>query len=116
MNILIAQPRLEKELTQLEEEISRPDIDIVIFPEGYINNNLDLACELARKHSKVIISGYKKPKDRAIIIDREGRILFDRAKYDESILVKAEGKVIGLILCDELVIQGMSASYWCRDV
>ena len=109
MNILIAQPRLEKELTQLENEIStNPDADIFIFPEGYINHNIELACELAKKHSKFIISGHKKPKDRAIIIDREGMILLDRAKYDESALVIIDDKIIGLMLCDELVLQGMS--------
>ncbi|TVX96313.1 hypothetical protein [Cohnella terricola] len=109
MNILIAQPRLERQLTQLEYEMSaHSDVDVVIFPEGYINHNIEHACELARKHSKIIISGHKNPKDRALIIDREGRILLDRAKYDESALVETEGKVIGLILCDELIIQGMS--------
>ncbi|WP_373231351.1 hypothetical protein [Cohnella sp.] len=109
MNIIIAQPRLEKELKQLEAEINaHPDADVVIFPEGYINHNIELACEFARKNSIIIISGHKKPKDRAIIIDREGRLLLDRAKYDNSTIVETEGIHIGLMLCDELVIQGMS--------
>jgi hypothetical protein len=109
MNILIAQPLLEKELKQLEREIqSYPDVDVLIFPEGYVNNNVELACDLARKFSKIIISGHKQPKDRALIINREGQILLDRAKYDESILVESEGKIIGFMLCDEIVIQGMS--------
>jgi hypothetical protein len=109
MNILIAQPRLEKELKQLEYEIiAHQHVDVVIFPEGYINHNIEIACELAKKHSKLIISGHKKPKDRAIIIDREGKLLLDRVKYDESTLVETEGIIIGLMLCDEIIIQGMS--------
>lgn len=109
MNILIAQPRLEKELNQLEHEIkNHPDADVIIFPEGYINNNIEQACELARNFSKIIISGYKKPKDRAVIISRDGELLLDRAKYEKSTLVEVEGILIGMMLCDEIVIQGMS--------
>jgi len=38
MNILTAQPLLENELKQLENEIeSRPEVDVIIFPEGCIN-------------------------------------------------------------------------------
>ncbi len=109
MKLLIAQPRLEKELRQLELEMrSHPEADVIIFPEGYINHNRDWACELARKYSKIIISGHKKPKDRAVVIDREGKLLLDRAKYEDTKLFEVEGNVVGLMLCDELVIQGMS--------
>lgn len=109
MNLLIAQPRLEKELKQLELEMANhPDSDVIIFPEGYLNRNIDQACELAGKYSKIIISGHKNPKDRAVVIDREGKLLLDRAKYDPTALVETEGKIIGLMLCDELVLQGMS--------
>jgi hypothetical protein len=109
MNILIAQPKLEKVIKQLESGIcSNPDADIFIFPEGYLNNNVHDACELARMYKKMIITGHKKPKDRAIIIDRNGKVFLDRAKYDASIIVEVEGINIGQILCDELVIQGLS--------
>jgi hypothetical protein len=108
MNILIAQPKLEKEIKQLEHEIqSNPTADIVIFPEGYLNHNVDSACELARNNKKMIITGHKKPKDRAIIINRNGKIVLDRAKYDPSLLVEEEGIRMGHILCDELVLQGL---------
>ncbi|NMO98185.1 hypothetical protein [Paenibacillus lemnae] len=109
MNILIAQPLLEQELKQLEHELqNHPEVDVFIFPEGYINDNFELACNLAKQYSKIVISGYKRPKDRALIIDREGRALLDRAKYDDSILVEIDEKKIGLMLCDEIVIQGMN--------
>lgn len=109
MKLLIAQPRLEKELRQLElEMMNHPEADVIIFPEGYINHNIDCACELARKYSKIIISGYKNPKDRAVVIDRDGKLLLDRAKYEDTKLVEVEGNVIGIMLCDELVLQGMS--------
>ncbi|MFC5529971.1 hypothetical protein [Cohnella yongneupensis] len=109
MKILIAQPQLEKELKQLEHEIkNHRDVDIIIYPEGYINHNIELARELARNYSKIIVSGHKLPKDRAIIISREGELLLDRAKYDKSTLVEVDSLVIGMMLCDEIVIQGMS--------
>ncbi|MGM0883066.1 MAG: hypothetical protein ACQEXQ_18770 [Bacillota bacterium] len=109
MKILIAQPKLEKEIKQLEQEaLNHPSVDIIIFPEGYMNHNVELACELAKTSNKIIISGHKKPKDRAIIINRNGVICLDRAKYDSSVIVEVEGKRIGHILCDELVLQGLS--------
>ncbi|TFE19663.1 hypothetical protein [Cohnella luojiensis] len=109
MNILIAQPKLEKEIKQLENEVhSNPSADILIFPEGYLNQNVDLACKLAEKYEKIIVSGYKWPKDRAIVINRNGKIILDRAKYNKSTIVEADGISIGHMLCDELVLQGMS--------
>lgn len=109
MNIIIAQPKLEKGITQLEEVLlSHPSADLLIFPEGYLNDNLEAARELAKKHNKTIITGYKRPKDRAVIIDHNGQLLLDRAKYDHSPVVEVRGVRIGIILCDELVLQGIS--------
>ncbi|MCQ4088414.1 hypothetical protein [Saccharibacillus sp. JS10] len=108
MKILIGQPKLEKSLTQLEAELmnNQHAIDLAIYPEGYLNQNVKEACALAKAYDTAIISGHKKPKDRAIIINRVGEIKLDRAKYDESPIVKVEGIHIGFILCDELVLQG----------
>lgn len=109
MNIIIAQPKLEKGITQLENAfLSHPSSDLLIFPEGYLNNNLDAARELARRHNKTIVTGYKRPKDRAVIIDHNGQLQLDRVKYDPSPVVEVDGLRIGLILCDELVLQGFS--------
>lgn len=58
MKILIAQPKLEKEIKQLEQEVlHHPSVDIIIYPEGYINHNVDFACELAKLANKMIVSG-----------------------------------------------------------
>lgn len=108
MKILIGQPKLERGVKQLSEEIVRnPQVDMVIYPEGYLNQNVEQACMLASTYNTMIISGYKKPKDRAIIINRLGEVVLDRAKYD-SFKVVEEGKWrIGHLLCDELVLQGL---------
>jgi len=108
MNILIAQPKLEKELIQLEHELrSHPEADIAIFPEGYLNHNIDLACSLAKRYGTIIVSGHKRPKDRFVIIDRNGEILADRAKYEPSEITTVDDLKIGAMLCDELVLKGM---------
>ncbi|WP_168928799.1 hypothetical protein [Paenibacillus dokdonensis] len=45
MKIVIGQPKMEKELKQLEEELMvHPNADMFIFPEGYIHANLEQAC------------------------------------------------------------------------
>lgn len=109
MNILISQPKLEKELTQLEHELrTHPEADIVIFPEGYLNQNVAEACSLAKQYGKIIITGHKRPKDRVIIINADGDIVMDRAKYDPAEIVSIQHLSVGTILCDELVLQGMS--------
>ncbi|PYE42096.1 hypothetical protein HUB98_24160 [Paenibacillus barcinonensis] len=108
MQILIGQPQLESGLKQLETDIRNNQdlIDLVIYPEGYLNQNVEEACLLAQAYKVTIISGHKKPKDRAIIISRSGEIKLDRAKYDSSPIVEVEEVHIGFILCDELVLQG----------
>lgn len=41
---MIAQPKLEKEIKQLEQEVHHhPSVAIIIYPEGYINHNVDFA-------------------------------------------------------------------------
>ena len=65
MKLLIIQPKLEKSLDQLENELQKhPAVDIVIFPEGYLNENVVRACQLAKKHNTVLIGGYRKPLER----------------------------------------------------
>lgn len=114
MKILIMQPKLENKIDQLESElVNNPEVDIVIFPEGYLNENIQQACTLAKNYNKILIGGHRRlnerPKDRAIIIDRSGQIILDRVKYSQTEFVYVEGIKIGHILCDELVIQGVKA-------
>ncbi len=112
MKILIVQPKLEKGIDRLEQELRQhPEADIVIFPEGYLNSNIAEACQIARRTNTTIITGYRNPKDRAIIIDASGSTLLDRAKYSPYEFVEASGLTIGLILCVELVLQALDESF-----
>lgn len=108
MKILIAQPKLEQSVEQLKLELeSNPSVDIAIFPEGYVNQNIEAARDLAKQYDSIIITGHKNPKDRALIINRKGEVILDRAKYDKSVIVTETELRIGHILCDELVLQGL---------
>ncbi|PZD96984.1 hypothetical protein DNH61_04880 [Paenibacillus sambharensis] len=112
MKILICQPKLEPKLRQLHHElIAHPGIDAVIVPEGYMNENVEEACQLAHEFKVAIIGGYRRmqerPKDRAIAIDREGRIVLDRIKYSDTAFANVDGWRVGHILCDELIQQGL---------
>ncbi|KQX68251.1 hypothetical protein [Paenibacillus sp. Root444D2] len=112
MKFLIIQPKFEKNIVQLETELrNNPFADVVIFPEGYLNENVEQACILAKNYNKILIGGHRRlndnPKDRAIIINRSGDIVLDRIKYSQTIFKSVEGLKIGHILCDELVKQGV---------
>ncbi|UQZ32723.1 hypothetical protein C2I18_03615 [Paenibacillus sp. PK3_47] len=112
MKFLIIQPKLEKHIVQLEQEIrENPGADAVIFPEGYLNENVEQACILAKDHNKILIGGHRRfndsPKDRAIIIDRSGNVILDRVKYSDTVFQTVEGLKTGHIICDELVKQGI---------
>ena len=85
MKILIGQPKREPALDQLERELrSNPDVDIVLYPEGYLNQNVEEACRLAATYETMIVSGHRrldeKPKDRAIIMNKAGDIVLEKAK------------------------------------
>jgi len=112
MKILILQPKLEPAIQQLEQELNRrPEVDAVLFPEGYLNENVPQARALAAKHGVALIGGHRnfqeRPKDRAIIIDGRGEVVLDRVKYSETSFAAVNGFKIGHILCDELVVQGL---------
>ncbi|WP_405078727.1 hypothetical protein ACI48J_13820 [Paenibacillus chitinolyticus] len=106
MRILVSQPKLERNLEQLQAELMMyPDITAAVFPEGYLHTNLPRACELAALKRTLLISGSKNPKDRAVIINRGGEVVMDRAKYSGYESVLEEGLLITPILCDELVLR-----------
>ncbi|MGE6226350.1 hypothetical protein [Paenibacillus chitinolyticus] len=105
LKILVSQPMLERNLEQLQAELERyPDVAAAVFPEGYLHTNLSRACELAACTRTLLISGSKNPKDRAVIINRQGEVVIDRAKYSGYESALEEGLVITPILCDELVL------------
>ena len=61
MHILIGQPKQETDLQQLRREIAAyPDIDIVLYPEGYCRQT-DLAtlCQLAKQYTTMIVTAYR---------------------------------------------------------
>ncbi|GIN72874.1 hypothetical protein J14TS2_33490 [Bacillus sp. J14TS2] len=117
MKFLIIQPKLEKGIEQLESELkNNPFVDAVIFPEGYLNENVEQACILAREYNTVLIGGYRKlqdkPKDRVLIINRKGEVVLKRVKYTTTSFVVEEGLKIGHILCDELIVQGIKGAQY----
>jgi hypothetical protein len=113
MKILVGQPIYEKTTEQLEKEIrDNPNIDMVIYPEGYLSDEETLltACGIAKKYSKTIITGYRgKNKDRALIINNSGEKVLDRAKTpeDEDLyspsVIENDGLRIGYLLCREIL-------------
>lgn len=113
MRILIGQPIHEITTEQLQKEIkNNPNIDIVMYPEGYLSDEMALvaACKIAKKYSKTIITGYRSNnKDRALIINSLGEKILDRAKTpeDEGLyspsVVDNDGLRIGYLLCREIL-------------
>ncbi|MEF3306013.1 hypothetical protein [Paenibacillus sp. GYB003] len=115
MKLLIVQPKLEPRTDRLELELNRrPDADMAIFPEGYLNQNVEEARRLARSSDTILATGHRrtdeKPKDRAIVIDRSGDIVLERAKYGAPEIAIAGGRRIGFVLCDELVLRGLGGA------
>lgn len=113
MKIVLIQPKLEKTIGQIADEMhNHPDADILVFPEGYLNENVEEACSLAKRYRTIFIGGYRRlqeqPKDRALIINRAGEIVLDRVKYSETVFVREEGLTVGILLCDELIKMGLS--------
>ncbi|MCM1991727.1 hypothetical protein [Oceanirhabdus seepicola] len=121
MKILIGQPKKEHEIEQLKNEIKiNKGIDIVLYPEGYLTNEktLEYACDLAKKYSKTIITGYldtitpnpnSSVTNRAVIINQFGEKILDRAKtpinenlYSPSV-IDYNGIKIGYLLCREIL-------------
>lgn len=115
MRVLIGQPLHENKIEQLKNEIKiNKEIDIVIFPEGYLSNEraLESAREIAKKNKVTIITSYRLDnKDRALIINNLGEIVLERAKTPpdgdikiyEPTSVNINENVIGYLLCMEIL-------------
>ncbi|MCG7375866.1 hypothetical protein MH215_02595 [Paenibacillus sp. ACRSA] len=111
MRIIIGQPNLEPGLIQLEKELREyANADILLYPEGYLNQNVEEACRLAATYGTMIVSGHcrldERPKDRTIIIDQHGQVVMEKAKYTPAVVVKQQDVAISTLLCDEIVLQG----------
>lgn len=115
MKVLIGQPIHEKGIEQLKNEIkANREVDIVLFPEGYLCNEeiLKETCELSKVYSTAIITSYRKDnKDRAVIINKAGKVILERPKtvpdeiteLYEPLTIEYEGSTIGYILCMEIL-------------
>jgi len=111
MKILIGQPKHDNALSQLKIEINS-DVDLILYPEGYLSmQKVEKTCKLAKDHKKIIVTGYKDAlnKDKALIINKDGKRILDRDKtpinkelYD-PLIVNIEGKTLGYILCMEIL-------------
>jgi len=78
MRILIGQPKFETGILQLTNDIQmNSNIDLVLYPEGYLDSEkaLEEACTLAKTNNIIIISSLRKNnKDIAISINSKGNI------------------------------------------
>ncbi|WP_214795078.1 MULTISPECIES: hypothetical protein [unclassified Exiguobacterium] len=112
MNILIGQPKMERNLEQLKLEIeSNPTVDLILYPEGYCTyTELDRVRELAIQFKTSIVFGYRDEsnKDRVLIINNKGETLLTRRKTpeDELLLMPSTAtdgsEQYGYLLCREI--------------
>ena len=115
MKVLIGQPIHENGIEQIKNEVkSNNEIDIVLYPEGYLSNEetLEGACSIAKENNIAIITSYRtNNKDRAVIINNHGDKILERAKtpadeYEElysPLVVKYNEIEIGYLLCMEIL-------------
>ena len=118
MKVLIGQPIHENGIEHMKNEIKiNEGIDIVLYPEGYLENEkaLECACKIAKDYNITIITAYRhENKDRAVIISNQGEKVLDRAKtppYEQEKLyppltIEYNGMTIGYLLCME-ILKGM---------
>jgi hypothetical protein len=86
MKILIIQPKLEQQIEQLEHEIQmNSSVDVVIFPEGYLNEYVEQACVLAKSYNTVLIGGYRNLQARPKT-SRRPAIMHKLRKYSDLVI------------------------------
>jgi len=115
MKILIGQPLHENGLKQISNEIIKNrEVDIVLYPEGYLANEelLKDVCNIAKEYRVMIITSYRmNNKDRAVIINNHGEKILERAKTppDDNeklynpLVVNYNKMNIGYLLCMEIL-------------
>lgn len=112
MKILIGQPKMEQHLEQFIQDIkANPAVDLMLYPEGYCQyTHLDEVKELAKTFQTAVVMGYRNEQnvDRALIINKRGETLLDRAKTPEAMplfmpsTVDDDGLRYGYMLCREI--------------
>ena len=112
MRILIGQPKMEQHLEQFIQDIkANPAVDLMLYPEGYCQyTHLDEVKELAKMFQAAVVMGYRNEQnvDRALIINKRGETLLDRAKTPEAMplfmpsTVDDDGLRYGYMLCREI--------------
>ncbi len=115
MKILIGQPLHENGFKQISNEIiNNREVDIVLYPEGYLANEelLKDVCNIAKEYRVMIITSYRmNNKDRAVIINNHGEKILERAKTppDDNeklynpLVVNYNKMNIGYLLCMEIL-------------
>lgn len=115
MKILIGQPLHENGLKQISNEIiNNREVDIVLYPEGYLANEelLKDVCNIAKEYRVMIITSYRmNNKDRAVIINNHGEKILEKAKTppDDNeklynpLVVNYNKMNIGYLLCMEIL-------------
>lgn len=93
LGIVIAKPERET-ISEIERYISSDEIEMLLFPEGYLHSeNLERVQQLAKKHKKWILTGMddeRNPTRRmetGIIIDPYGNII---GEHHKTSLTKSE--------------------------
>ncbi|QHJ71306.1 hypothetical protein [Planococcus halotolerans] len=112
MKILIAQPNRENTLESMRREAgNRPNVDVILFPEGYFQSDkLEVVSQLAKESNIYIVCGYKdeNDKDRAFMVNQHGKVLLERAKTPDSLFapskIEDEGRKFGYVLCREIFL------------
>lgn len=88
MKILIGQPKMEQHLEQFIQDIeANPAVDLILYPEGYCQvTHLDKVKELAKTFQTTVVMGYRNEQnvDQALIINKQGETLLERAKTPEA--------------------------------
>ncbi|WP_214716421.1 MULTISPECIES: hypothetical protein [unclassified Exiguobacterium] len=112
MRILIGQPKMEQHLEQFIQDIkANPAVDLMLYPEGYCQyTHLDEVKELAKMFQAAVVMGYRNEQnvDRALIINKRGETLLDRAKTPEAMplfmpsTADDDGLRYGYVLCREI--------------
>ena len=115
MKILIGQPLHENGFKQISNEIiNNREVDIVLYPEGYLANEelLKDVCNIAKEYRVMIITSYRmNNKDRAVIINNHGEKILERTKTppDDNeklynpLVVNYNKMNIGYLLCMEIL-------------
>lgn len=103
---------MEQHLEQFIQEIeANPTVDLILYPEGYCQvTHLDEVKELAKRFQTAVVMGYRNEQnvDRALIINKRGETLLDRAKTPEAMpllmpsTVEDDGRRYGYVLCREI--------------